>query len=222
MKFRMLQALEQFGFKTSDAGSRSLRLPLVKSTGPLRARHFELSEFTRLSVHADVDLLWSPGPARARLRLHENFLRYLKIEQTEMTLSISSSCKFEGELPRIEISGASLLEVHIGAGCSANIDDILCSTLLVSAFDRSCLRVRGRASELHVEARQEAVIDCASLICDIAIADLSGQSVVFLRPESALQADASEACHLLTIGSPRVIDVAHSRSPDAPRHGADS
>lgn len=208
MNFRLLQTLGQIGQAKSGSAVRVSNIPIVKSSGSLRMRHFELNEYTQIEIEADVDLVWRPGAPKARLRLRESLMRHLHIEHANDVLRITSPCDFEGERPMIDVSSSALLQVHVGARANANLFDILNSSLIVSAFDRSHLRIQGHSREIHVECRQDACIDCASLICDIAIADLSGDSTALLRAESALQAETRDNCHLLTIGSPRILDVA--------------
>lgn len=177
-------------------------------------RHFELADYCILDVEADVDIIWTPGPSKARLKIRESLLRHLKVEQFEDTLKISSASDFDGDRPMLDLSGPQLSEIHLGASCSASIYDLRSNALIASAFERSSLRAQGHVRELHIECQQTAAVDCASLVCEIAIADLSGESIVLLRAEAALQAETRDSCHLLTIGSPRILDVQ--------RHGASS
>lgn len=207
MNFRLLQTLGQIGQKGSGASARAATMPLVKPAGSLRMKHFELSEFDALEVEADVDILWTPGASKARLRMRENIAKHLRVELIERTLRITATCDIDGERPTVVLSSSELLHIHVGAACSAEIQDLKSGVLIASAFDKAWLRMQGHARELHVECKGEAVIDCASLVCDIAIADLSGDSVTLLRAESALQADTRDGSHLLTIGSPRILDV---------------
>ena len=170
-------------------------------------KYIELSDFDRIDVQADVDLIWRPGPSRARIRLRESLLKYFNIEVIERTLILTAHCHIQGERPFIDLSGIQLKEIHIGASCISTFLDAHAHVLIATAFDQGKLRIQGHANELHVETQHQASIDCASLVCDIAIADLSGESIVLLRAESALQAQTRDSCHLLTIGSPRILDV---------------
>ena len=170
-------------------------------------RHFELAEYTIIDIEADVDINWTPGDAKARLKIRESLLRHLKVEQFENTLKISSASDFDGDRPMLDLSGPQLSEIHLGASCSANVYDLRCGMLIASAFERASLRAQGHVRELHIECQQYSAVDCASLICEIAIADLSGESIALLRAEAALEAETRDACHLLTIGSPRILDV---------------
>lgn len=212
MKLRLLQSLGQLG--PFGARSRASSIPVAKSSGALRMRHWELAPYAILDVEADIDVVWRPGPPKARLRLRESLLKHLKLEQAEDTLSVSSAFDFDGERPVLELSGERLLEARLGASCQATLLDLRSGMLIVSACDRAGLRAQGHARELHVVASEEATVDCASLVCEIAIAELSGDSVALLRAESALQAEARDRCHLLSIGSPRIFEVRRARGEE--------
>lgn len=180
-------------------------------------RHFDLAEYTHLVVEADVDLVWTPGPPRAKLRLRDNLLRLLKLEQSERTLRLSSPSDFEGDRPLIVLSGPQLLNIHTGSSACVDISDSDVNMLIASAVERSTLRIEGHAKEFHLECRQEGRADCASLRCDIAVAELSGDSLALLRADSALQAETRDSCHLMTIGTPRILDVAASLTYSKPQ-----
>lgn len=205
MKLRLLQTLGQLG--PFSSGSRASTIPVAKSTGALRMRHLELPEYSILKIEADVDVIWRPGPPKARLRLRESLLRHLKIEPFEQTLSIEAACDFDGDRPLIDLSCGHIAEVHLGASSQANLYDLRSNMLIVSAFDRSGLRAQGHTRALHLEAGQRATLDCASLICEIAVADLRDECVVLIRAEAALQAETRGDSQLLTIGYPLILDV---------------
>lgn len=205
MKARLLQTLGQLS--PFGAQPRTDSPPVAKSSGALRMRHWELAPYSILNVNADIDLVWRPGPPKARLRLRESLLKHLKLEQSHNTLIIGSAFPFEGERPVLELSGAHLLEARLGASCAATLFDLRTSTLIVSVCESASLRAQGHSRELHVVASENATVDCASLVCEIAIAELSGDSVALLRVEAALQAEARDRCHLLSIGNPRIFEV---------------
>ena len=213
MNFRLLQTLGHLGQSSPGSAVRFSSIPTIKSSGSLRMRHFDLNEYTHMEIEADVDLVWRPGAPKARFRLRESLLQHLHIEHEHDVLRITSPCDFDGERPMIDVSSSALLQVHVGSRANANLFDIRNSSLLASAFDRSHLRIQGHSREIHAECHHDACIDCASLICAIAIAELSGNSTALLRAESALQAETRDNCHLLTIGSPRILDVARLNTP---------
>lgn len=206
MKLRLLNSIARLGLN-GPRWPRSAGIPLVKSSGGLRMRHFELADYRIVDARADIDIVWTPGPAKARLKIRESLLPHLQIEQFGDVLTISSRAAFDGDRPSLELGGPQLSEIHLGGSCCASVHDLRSNAFIASAFGRSSLRAQGHARELHIECQQEAAVDCASLICELAIAELSGASIVLLRAEAALQAETRDSCHLFTIGSPLILDV---------------
>jgi hypothetical protein len=207
MASRLLDSLGQISTKAS----RSSGAITVEAKGARRGPRMDLAPYSSLEIHADLDASWRPGPPRARLWIRESLWRHLSIEQIDGVLHIASRASFEGERPILELSGPQLERVALGSRCALSLQDAHAPMFFATCADSSSLRAQGHARELHIECSGEASVDCASLVCEIAVAELSGHSFALVRAEAALQARARDACHLLTIGSPRILDV--SRPP---------
>ena len=207
MRLRILQSIGQLAPGRPSAMAKASSLPVVRAAGSQRWRHLSLFEYDILEIEADVDVVWMPGSSKVKMGARDTQFRQLKIEASGRSLRIHAACEFEGERPSIMLWGSQLAEIRTAASCSVHLLDVKTGMLLLSASDASSLRVQGHVKEVHVEAQNSACVDCASLICEIAAADLAGDSVALLRAESALQAETRNASHLLTIGSPRILDV---------------
>lgn len=182
--------------------------------GPLRSLILDLAPFDSLEADISADISWAPShESRARLLVPESFLKLLRIEVSGRKLSISSRVALAGARVSIALSSPRLMEIHAAGDAFVEAEDILCGRVIATARGQSALLLAGEAAEVHMEASDSAAIDAASLRGMIAVAELSGSSMILARVQDALEADLRDESALLTVGKPRVVEARrHARA----------
>lgn len=184
----------------------------AKALGPKRMRHVDLAAFESIQADIPADITWRPGPQNsAFIECPESFLRHLRLEITGRKLIISSSIGFTGSRVRIELIGSKLMEVHLASSASLEAQDLEVGRLIATVREKAYALFSGEVAEAHFEAMDESCLDAASLNTFIAIAEISGSSVAFVRAREAIEAELRDAGLLLTVGQPKMMDARRYR-----------
>lgn len=197
------------------ARPRSTQAPALRASGSEALRHIALAPFETIEIDLPADCFWRPGPPSVRLIAPESFLKALRMEIAGRRLTLRSSSPLLGARPRFELSSARLVEAHASGEARFEAEDVEAGRLIATARGSACVSLAGEAAEAHLETMENGVIDAASLLTFIAVADLCGHGIILLRAREAIEADLRDDSQLLTIGSPRILETRRHRPPSA-------